>query len=80
MASRWSYLTTHLDLAPKDENELKTKDPIYVDIQFPPVNNTYRYLKMVVLDTFDSSKEGGINLNQQNYFTLQELEVYVKKD
>lgn len=80
VASRWSYLTTHLDLAPKDENELKTKDPIYVDIQFPPVNNTYRYLKMVVLDTFDSSKEGGINLNQQNYFTLQELEVYVKKN
>lgn len=66
--------------APKDVNDLETKDPIYVDIQFPPVNNKYRYLKVLVLDTFDTSKEDGINRNLQEYFTLQELEVYVKKD
>lgn len=61
-------------------DDLETKNPIYVDIQFPPVNNKYRYLKVLVLDTFDTSREDGINRNQQEYFTLQELEVYVKKD
>ena len=80
VTKRWSHLTTDLMLAPKDVNDLETKDPIYVDIQFPPVNNKYRYLKVLVLDTFDTSKEDGINRNLQEYFTLQELEVYVKKD
>ena len=77
---RWSYLTTHLDLAPEDVNELATKDPIYVDVELPPVDDMYRYLKVIVHDTFDSSKESGINYNQQEYFTLHELEVYVKKN
>ena len=80
VTKRWSHLTTDLMSAPKDVNDLETKDPIYVDIQFPPVNNKYRYLKVLVLDTFDTSKEDGINRNLQEYFTLQELEVYVKKD
>ena len=60
-------------------NDLETKDPIYVDIQLPPVNDKYRYLKVLVHDTFDTSKEDGINRNLQEYFTLQELEVYVKE-
>lgn len=77
---RWSYLTTKLDLAPNDENELAAKDPIYVDIELPPVNNTYRYLKIVVHDTFDTSNLNGINHNTEEYFTLHELEVYVKKN
>ena len=77
---RWSRLTTDLTLAPKDVEDLETRDPIYVDIQFPPVNNKYRYLRVLVHDTFDVSKEDGINRNLQEYFTLQELEAYVKKD
>lgn len=80
VTKRWSRLTTDLMLAPKDVNDLETKDPIYVDIQLPPVNDKYRYLKVLVHDTFDTSKEDGINRNLQEYFTLQELEVYVKKD
>jgi lipoprotein len=80
VTERWSYLTTDFYSAPKDVNELETKDPIYVDILFPPVNNTYRYLKVLVLDTFDTSKTDDINRNLQEYFTLQELEVYVKKN
>lgn len=80
VASRWSYLTTHLDLAPKDVNDLETKDPISVEIQLPPLNNTYRYLKVVVHNTFDVSKERGYNYNQDEYITLHELEVYVKKN
>lgn len=61
-------------------NDLENKDPIYVDIQFPPQYNTYRYLKIVVHDTFDSTNVFGINYNEKEYFTLHELEVYVKKD
>ena len=80
VTERWSYLTTDFYSAPKDVNELETKDPIYVDILFPPENNTYRYLKVLVLDTFDTSKTDDINRNLQEYFTLQELEVYVKKN
>ena len=79
-ADRWSHLTTKLELAPKDENELAAKDPIYVDIQLPPINNTYRYLKVIVHNTFDTPKEDGINHNKEEYFTLHELEVYVKKN
>lgn len=78
--NRWSYLTTDLSLAPEDVNELETKNPISVDIQLPPLRNTYRYLKVVVHDTFDSSKELGVNYNREEYFTLHELEVYVKKN
>ena len=78
--SRWSYLTTRNDLAPKDVKELAMKDPIYVDVQFSPVDNTYRYLKMVVHNTFDPAREGEINFNREQCFTLHELEVYVKKD
>lgn len=77
---RWSYLTTMIYLAPEDINVLATKDPVYVDVQFPALDNTYRYLKIVVHDTFDSQNKNGINFNQQEYFTLHELEVYVKKN
>ena len=80
LKDRWSYLTTQTYLAPDDVNDLENKDPIYVDILFPPQNNTYRYLKIVVHDTFDSSNSFGINYNEEEYFTLHELEVYVKKD
>lgn len=80
LKDRWSYLTTQTYLAPDDVNDLENKDPIYVDIQFPPQNNTYRYLKIVVHDTFDSTNIFGINYNEEEYFTLHELEVYVKKD
>ena len=44
------------------------------------MNQTYRYLKILVHDTFDSSSENDINFNMEECFTLQELEVYVKKD
>lgn len=77
---RWSFLTTQINLAPKDIAELAGKDPIYVDVPFPPTDRSYRYLKIVVHDTFDRSKNPEINLNKENYFTLHELEVFVKKN
>lgn len=80
VTQRWSRLTTDMSLAPTEVSDLETRDPIYVDIQFPPVNQAYRYLKILVHDTFDSSSEKDINFNMQECFTLQELEVYVKKD
>lgn len=75
----WAYRTTQLESAPSDVNELAKQDPIYVDIQLPPHNKTYRYLKLVVNDTFDTRKSN-VNTNEQDHFTLHELEVYVKKN
>lgn len=77
---RWCALTRDVESAPKDATELEAQTPIYVDIQLPPVNNTYRYLKMIVNDTFDAVGENDIDLNEDEYFTLHELEVYVKKN
>lgn len=77
--NRWSYLTTQTSLAPSDIVELEERDPIYVDVQLPPTSNAYRYLKLVVEDTFDTTKSG-MNYNRDEYFTLQELEVFVKKE
>lgn len=76
---RWSAATTMSYLAPKDLADLATKDPIYVDVVFPAIDNSYRYLKIIVHDTFRVSNSE-INKNPKEYFTLQELEVYVKKN
>ncbi|HJF71790.1 MAG TPA: hypothetical protein K8V05_13635 [Butyricimonas virosa] len=80
MKDWWAYLTTQTSvLAPRDLNDFDSRDPVYVDIQLPPVNEAYQFLKFVVHDTFDTPKEG-MNYNRMNCFTLQELEVYVKKE
>lgn len=76
---RWSFLTTSTVAAAKTVDELALKDPIYVDVVFPTIDETYRYLKIVVHDTF-KRMNSEINSNSQGYFTLHELEVYVKKN
>ena len=50
-----------------------------MDIQLPPHNKTYRYLKLVVNDTFDT-RSNTVNHNERDHFTLHELEVFVKKN
>ena len=79
MKEWWAYKTTQTALQVMTMEALEAADPIYVDIELPPSENTYRYLQFIVDDTFDSTRIG-INTNTQNYFTLQELEVYVKKE
>ena len=77
---RWSHLTAVSAYAPKDVNELEQKDPISVDVSFPAQNNAYRYLKILVHNTFGLSTQPEFNRNREKYFTLHELEVYVKKN
>lgn len=58
---------------------LAAADPAYLEILFPATPERYRYLKFIVHDTFDY-RYPGLSPNIDNYFTIQELEVYVKKD
>lgn len=53
--------------------------PVSVDIQFPAVDNSYRFLKIVVNEMFKTSQLG-IDSNKDQYFSLHELEVFVKKN
>lgn len=64
---------------PIDLADFEDRDPIFIDINLPPENNTYRYLKLVVNDTY-KIRGSTIDYNRMKYFTLVELEVFVKKD
>lgn len=65
---------------PKTLAEFEDADPIYVDVLFPVEDNEYRYLKIIVHETFRSKLNSAANPNPNNYFTLHELEVYIKKN
>ena len=78
-SDRWSFLTSSTTAAAKTVEELPQKDPVYVDVIFPTIDETYLYLKIIVHDTF-KRMNSEVNSNQQKYFTLHELEVYVKKN
>lgn len=65
--------------------ELEAADPCYMEISFPATPQRYRYLKIVINDTFvPVLSDGYINTagdqNPNEYVTMHELEVYVKKD
>ena len=79
MKEWWAYKAVQASNQVNTMEALDAADPIYVDVELPPTDNAYRYLKFIVHDTFDSTKVG-VNSNTMNYFTLQELEVYVKKE
>lgn len=76
---KWTYKSLELMYAPKTVDELDKMDPYYVDISFPALNNTYRYLKIMVHDTF-RKRQSSTNTNRNAYFTLHELEIFVKKN
>lgn len=58
---------------------LAAADPAYLEIMFPALPTRYRYLKIVVDDTFEPTI-GPVNQNSSGYVTMHELEVFVKKD
>lgn len=78
-ANRWTHPYELYTAVVKSEGELDAADEIYVDVKFVASSKKYRYLKMVVNDTYDSATTSR-NTNSGDYFTMQELEVYVKKD
>ena len=50
-----------------------------MELVFPAQPTTYKYLKLVINDTFDSYTGAG-DPNTAQYVTMQELEIYVKED
>ena len=63
--------------------DLQAADSIFMDVPFRASEVKYRYLKLVINDTFYEEVFGFMgaeDTNPSNYVTMQELEVYVKKD
>lgn len=60
-------------------DEMNAAEPDYLEVLFPAMPVTYRYLKLVVEDTFYATYASQ-DQNTGNYVTMHELEVYVKKD
>lgn len=74
------------EFAIKALEDIEYKDPAVMNFQFPYANKPYRYLKVVVNDTFkgyshgyyyDSPNVGG---NTDEYVTFHELEIFTEKD
>ena len=57
--------------------QLDSVDGVYLDITVPLSDDTYRYLKVVPTNHFDTSY--GSFRNTSKYVTMQELEIYIKK-
>lgn len=77
---KWSYLVLQDLESPKTMEQFEQKKPVFVDVQFPAVDNNYRYLKIVVHEMFKTSRIANTDSNPERYFTLHELEVFVKKN
>lgn len=58
---------------------LEGLSPVYVDIDCIALQQAYRYVKMLVHDTFYDDKLGMKPENPDGYVIMSELEVYVKK-
>lgn len=83
-SEKWSFPHINKNASgiglPKTLAEFEDADPIYVDVLFPVEDNEYRYLKIIVHETFRSKLNSAAKPNPDNYFTLHELEVYIKKN
>lgn len=60
--------------------ELEEADPAYLEVVIPASEKRYRYLKIVVEDVFSSAKPNFEGDNREEYVTMHELEIYVKKE
>ena len=59
--------------------EMKAAQPQYISIPFVATGNAYRFIKVVINDTFGQiGGWGSINMNE--FVTFHEFEVYTKKD
>ena len=78
--NRWVERTAGWDNWLNTLDEFDRAEPCYMAIEFVAQEKTYRYLKFVVNDTFLHRDYPDSYVNKDRRFTLQELEVYVKKD
>lgn len=68
-SSSWSYISTI--------EELNAAEPNYLQLMFSATAEPVRYLKVEVIDTYNSTTYGS---NSSDYVTIHELEVYTKKE
>ena len=64
-------------MSPLTLDQIDSVDPIYMEIKMPINDDTFKYVKVVPTKTFDISYEGFRNTEQ--YVSMQELEIYIKK-
>lgn len=64
---------------PGNREEIQAATSYYMAIQFSPEASAYRYLKLVVEETFESCW-GVEGTNVDHYVTFHEFEIYTKKD
>lgn len=79
---RWCALvpsTWYWNEAASTVEELEARTPYYMSIQFPPEAESYRYLRVVVEETFDAINQK-MWTNVDKYVTFHEFEIYTKKD
>ena len=82
---RWNYPCdqNNSEGRVKDLEALEVAEPCYMEVSFFASPARYRYLKIVVNDTFELGGEFALLLgyfgNNENYVAMNELEVYVKK-
>lgn len=78
---RWSWPCSNINYEGRMESleMLEATDPAYLEILFPATPIRYRYIKLIVNDTYEYYYPG-VDENNGKYISIQELEVYVKKD
>ena len=79
---RWCERCDHnYELVYGTLEELEEADPAYLEVVIPASEKRFRYLKIVVEDVFNRTwynwDEGD---NRDEYVTMHELEIYVKKE
>ena len=74
---RWCYAATS-GTEYKTIEALEDADPTYLEVLIPASETKYKYLKIVVNDTFRGLNTAG-DQNANQYVTMHELEVFVKK-
>ena len=80
--NRWSqYCISNDGNTPRlqDAEAVEAADPCVVTLQVRATEEPYRYLILVVNDTYDA-KYAWVDQNPDNYVTLHELEVYTKAE
>ena len=81
LADRWARRTMDPNFRITLIDELLVADPCYMTVEFPASDKTFRYLKFVINDTFENTKNSPLyDQNLEKYVTFNELEVYVKNN
>lgn len=60
------------------ELALKNAEPCYLSVDFPVLEKRYRYLRVIVNDTFVA--RDGKDYNTQEHVTFHEFELYIGKE